>query len=549
MENKKEKQLIEQQLILCNDICNRLINYIKNEEYDIVNAIFSSSIKEFDNLGGLLVRINKRYKNFDSINIGAILFNLVESPNFKVLGYLLENELLVELNSLKSYFESNLILDEQFKIEIKQEIKKEITVCKVYIDTIILHIDIKRYEKINSLLEKFIYRILRANFFIDIQHNEIIKPNILNIMLKFNIKSEDLNLLKSILQDNFLPEINRIENLLGLTFIPKDEDLLSARCSQYGQGSIFLEKDQVEIKKILLDKLATGEYKEEHIKCNCGADDYTVISKIDRHGVPISQVICKECGLVYLNPRMNQETYNDFYDKYYRKLYSSIFNFPNRKVLGDNLSITSLDRYPEETLSPRTIEFNIFSLLGDILKTKKLNILEVGFGNSNMLEKLKSCGHNVTGIDLDSNCVNIAKNKGLNVIHAHTTDLIKDYSGKFDLIITTHVVEHFLDLDEELSNIKKLLKADGQFYVEVPGITSYGYDFLLMFQNAHTYFFNLSTLNNVLNRNGFELVRGTEIVTALYKINENIKPQIDINNYQNTLEYMKVCENYLRLKI
>ena len=61
MENKKEKQLIEQQLILCNDICNRLINYIKNEEYDIVNAIFSSSIKEFDNLAGLLIKINKKY--------------------------------------------------------------------------------------------------------------------------------------------------------------------------------------------------------------------------------------------------------------------------------------------------------------------------------------------------------------------------------------------------------------------------------------------------------------------------------------------------------
>ena len=533
MANKIEKQLVEEELILCNDICNRLINYIKNEEYEMVNAIFSFSIKEFDNLAGLLIKINKRHNSTNSINIGQILSDLVGASSFENLGYLLENELLSEFNKIKNYFELELNLDEQFKIKLKHEIKKEIIICKSYIDIIILAIDTQRYEKINSVLEKYNYRFARISFFVDLQNDKAITPDVLKKILKINKNTENFELLKSFLQANDLPEIKRIEKLLELEFIPKDEDLLSARYKENGQGALFLEKDQVEAKDILSDKLATGEYKEEYIKCNCGADDYTVISKIDRHGVPISQVICKICGLLYLNPRMNQESYDDFYDKYYRALYSSTFN-------PAKLKKESWMNYRED---------NILRLLGNILNTEKLNILEVGCGDGKVLERLKSYGHDVMGIDLDSNCVNIAKEKGLNVIHAHTTDLIEEYSSKFDLIITIHVVEHFLNTEEELGNIRKLLKPDGQFYIEVPGIknTSYGYNFLFMFQNAHTFYFNLCTLTNVMNRNQFELVKGSEYITAVYKINENISPEIDSENYQDTLEYMKLCEDYFRI--
>ena len=532
MENK---QSIEQELILCNDICNRLINYIRNEEYEMVNIIFSFSIKKFDDLSLLLSKINQEHKNLSFVDIVSVLSKLVEASSFEELAFLLENELLYEFNKIKNYFELDFSLIDPFKTKSKYEIKTEILLCKSYINKIISDIDVERYDEINTLLEKYNYEFERIIFLLDMKNDEIITSNVLRKILKTNKKIDDFQLIKSSLQLNDLPEIERIEEILGLRFIPKDEDLLSDRYKQNCTGAVSLEKYQAEVKKILLDKLSNGEYKEEYIKCNCGADDYTVISKIDRHGVPVSQVICKECGLVYLNPRMNQEAYNDFYDKYYRDLYEG--NYYQQ--------VDDFNKAVKESYDYKLIYLS--NLVGDMLKTEKLNILEIGCGRGEMLEKLEHYGHNVIGIDLDSNCINVSQNKGLNAKQAHTTDLIEEYSGKFDLIITMHVVEHFLDLDEELGNIKKLLKPNGQFYIEVPGIknTAYGYDFLFMIHNVHTYYFNLCTLTNVLNRNGFELVKGTENVHAVYRINEDVKPQIDTYNYQYTLEYMKFCEDYI----
>ena len=61
----------------------------------------------------------------------------------------------------------------------------------------------------------------------------------------------------------------------------------------------------------------------EKVVCNsCGADDYEHISNSGQFDLPLSVVICKNCGLAYLNPRWTKETYLQFYtheyDYYYR---------------------------------------------------------------------------------------------------------------------------------------------------------------------------------------------------------------------------------------
>ena len=54
----------------------------------------------------------------------------------------------------------------------------------------------------------------------------------------------------------------------------------------------------------------------------CSGNNYTKLSHKGQFGIPTYVVICKTCGLVYLNPRWSDERYRKFYsdeyDKYYR---------------------------------------------------------------------------------------------------------------------------------------------------------------------------------------------------------------------------------------
>ena len=60
--------------------------------------------------------------------------------------------------------------------------------------------------------------------------------------------------------------------------------------------------------------------KYEKINCGlCGLDVNETISNKDRYGLSTKAVICRNCGLIFINPRMSKEDYNLFYQDTYRK--------------------------------------------------------------------------------------------------------------------------------------------------------------------------------------------------------------------------------------
>ena len=55
--------------------------------------------------------------------------------------------------------------------------------------------------------------------------------------------------------------------------------------------------------------------------CNmCSEKDFKTISRRDRYGFKVQTVICKRCSLIFIDPRMDKESYNDFYQQTYRPL-------------------------------------------------------------------------------------------------------------------------------------------------------------------------------------------------------------------------------------
>lgn len=256
-----------------------------------------------------------------------------------------------------------------------------------------------------------------------------------------------------------------------------------------------------------------------------------ILAEKDRYGLKCTTKICCDCGFVYTSPRMTQDSYTDFYDSEYSRLYVGV-ETPGSVFFNDQ-------KYRGERIL-KYINSNI-----DIAK-KPFDVLEVGCGAGGILQSFRSAGHVVLGLDLGEEYLNYGiENFGLNLKKGGLADLDKEY--KADIIIYSHVLEHILDIDKELGLIKSHLKKDGFVYIEVPGLMfvhqTYDMNFLKYLQNAHTYHFTLNSLTRMFSNNGFELISGDEQIRSLFKLTSQEKSNDFRNEYLTVKKYIERNEN------
>ena len=103
-----------------------------------------------------------------------------------------------------------------------------------------------------------------------------------------------------------------------------------------------------------------------------------------------------------------------------------------------------------------------------------------------------------------------------------------------------------MNIEQELDVISKLLKEDGVLFVAVPGIkalvSTYGSDFLKYLQNAHVYDFTLGTLEQVMNKYGFELVVGNENINSIFKYT-GVKREMEKNYFLDIMSFLYQLED------
>jgi SAM-dependent methyltransferase len=277
--------------------------------------------------------------------------------------------------------------------------------------------------------------------------------------------------------------------------------MLNKRYQYDGKSIIPLKMEQRKAKQKIIDKLLKGEYLRSHRNCVCGSENFEKLSEKDAYGLPCAVVICSQCGLVQVNSCLNEKDLNDFYNDYYGGLY------------GGKLDYGSV--FDEMALRGKAI-FEYLSSKNIFLNISQCSVLEIGCNVGGVLSAFKSADCSVYGVDLEQGAVDFAIFKGIPVAYGSAKDV--DASNKFDIIILSHVVEHFLDIRSELSVINNFLKDDGVLYIEVPGIySSLGnvqFDFLDFIEFDHLYYFSLNTLSNAMRLNGFSMVAGDEIPGA-----------------------------------
>ena len=106
---------------------------------------------------------------------------------------------------------------------------------------------------------------------------------------------------------------------------------------------------------------------------------------------------------------------------------------------------------------------NELSLLKNIFKNKKINILEFGAGWGFWSLEAKKFGFDVSCFELSKKRINYMKSKGLNVVNS-----IKNDSKKYDLIYSDQTFEHINDPMETLKLLDESLNSGGYILLNFP---------------------------------------------------------------------------------
>jgi len=302
------------------------------------------------------------------------------------------------------------------------------------------------------------------------------------------------------------------------------------------KSTLELTELQKRMKKQIELKIKQNSYQFEFVPCCiCNNKKFVNLSKKDRYGLYTSIVICPICGLIQTNPRMNQDSYKDFYSYEYRKLYS------NAEKPGENFFLKRYDKGKK-----------IYSYLlkNKVLKKSLSNscVLEIGCSSGGLLKFFKDKGFKIKGIDLDEEYIQFGrKNYNLDLEVGTLKDIKMNFAP--DIIIYSHVLEHLLSLNEELKLVNNLISDGGVLYIELPGVknlkNSYNINFLRYLQNAHTYHFSLTSLTNLLKKNGFCLSVGDEFIRSLFKKSKFDKSKVEINNdFKDVMNFLNKLENF-----
>lgn len=291
----------------------------------------------------------------------------------------------------------------------------------------------------------------------------------------------------------------------------------------------------MELEKYIEDYNKNFYGNTEFVKCLCGNEKSLKLFNYDRYLMKNEIVICKNCGLVFANPRLKTSFLENFYrTDFYRYLYNQNLDDTKNSELFDGES----NNYN-----------NAFENLKVYLNSKKkINILEVGSGSNANLLPFKKFG-NLYAIDFSKRSEEIAKNNDI-AFKRGGTEVLKNFNIKFDIIVLSHVIEHFVDFNLDMQRILNVSHEGTVFYIEVPSMDiKYNLDQL---QNAHNYYFTKSTFIYYLNRNYLKCIKfgiASKIHQfGIFKIDKDLKIVFPKNEYSEAIKkHKKFCFNFYYL--
>jgi SAM-dependent methyltransferase len=231
----------------------------------------------------------------------------------------------------------------------------------------------------------------------------------------------------------------------------------------------------------------------------CSRTDAKTLLTIDSFGFPTRTVECKQCGLVYVNPRPTKPYMENFYRKWFRFFYEG-----RRKVDEEYIR----DKSWKEWDASRVRRYSAH------LSGKK-SVLDIGCGAGYFAAQVQQENPDCTvvGIEPDSMMARHASEKLKLKVHEGFFETFPS-TDRFDAISAFHVIEHLFDLDKFFKFLRDHLQPEGVVIIETPNVAG-SWKGIGLFHIAHLYTFSLRTITNLFLLNGFEVLQVSSLENDL----------------------------------
>lgn len=189
---------------------------------------------------------------------------------------------------------------------------------------------------------------------------------------------------------------------------------------------------------------------------------------------------------------------------------------PGLDILGKYYE--SVD-YISHTDSKRSLFEKMYHFVKSIALKNKLNlinsqqpnkgsILDIGAGTGEFLSVARQDGWKTIGVEPSDKAKAIAKNKGVSFVE-QTNEL---ESHSFDVISMWHVLEHVPDLNQQIKELKRLLKPNGTLIIAVPNFKSFDAKHYGKFWAAydvpiHFWHFSKTAIKRLFQKEEMQLVK------------------------------------------
>lgn len=224
----------------------------------------------------------------------------------------------------------------------------------------------------------------------------------------------------------------------------------------------------------------------ENIDCSlCGSARSRLLFRRKDHRLQVTEelfdvVRCRDCGMVYVNPRPDEEAIKQYYTN---EFYDA-------------------ERAPEDALV--SIKPRLDGMYGHVRDLPPGTLLDVGCFKGEFLETMRRHGWEVHGVELHARPPNLFNLD----IHYGPIELAPFASASFDLITIWAVLEHVLDPRGILTACRRLLKPDGRLIVLVPNFNSLPGRYMQHDDvPRHITMFTKATLYRLLRETGFRPVK------------------------------------------
>ncbi len=157
-----------------------------------------------------------------------------------------------------------------------------------------------------------------------------------------------------------------------------------------------------------------------------------------------------------------------------------------------------------------------FPIIRALISGQELDILDAGCGNGYISSRLTALGHNVLGVDLAEDGIEIARKAHPETryqVHSVVQDF-KEVTPEVDVVVSSEVIEHLYSPQKFVANVYDIVRPGGYVILTTP---YHGYlkNLLLsifnhwdqhhhsQWEGGHIKFFSEKTLSSMLKEEGF----------------------------------------------